>query len=286
MRSNVDLQRIHRLQLRATRHVEDLFAGVYHSAFKGRGLEFEEVREYQPGDDVRYIDWKVTARHQQPYVKSFREERELTVILLIDISASTRYGHTDQIKREQIAEIGAILAFAAIKNHDKVGLILFSDQIELYLQPKKGIHHVLRVIRELLYFQPVNRGTDVKQALDFLGQVQKRRAICFLLSDFLSANFARSLEIIAKRHELIGISVYDRDEKMLPNLGLIHMRDLEDGQPVLIDTDDQETCAIYRQRADDHSHEIKQVFMRAAARLISIRTDQSHVQILRHFFES
>lgn len=277
-------QHIRRLQIKALRNVDDLFAGIYRSAFKGKGLEFEEVREYEPGDDVRSIDWNVTARLQRPYVKNFREERELTVMLVVDISASSRYSHTSNLKSELIAEIAALLAFSAIKNQDKVGLLLFSDQIELYLKPKKGVRHVLRVIRELLYFKPQNRGTDLPKAMAFLGKVQKKKAICFLISDFLSKGFEKPVSILAKRHELIAFHISDTFEKDFPPLGLIQFRDLETPLQALIDTSDPFIRKRFKQNAEEQNLEVKQCFEKGGADYFSIHTDQSSSDLLRRFF--
>jgi uncharacterized protein (DUF58 family) len=280
-----DFQRIRRIQLKVSRNVNDLFAGIYRSAFKGRGLEFEDVREYHPGDDVRSIDWNVTARLQTPYSKNFREERELTVMLVVDISASTRFSHTSHLKSEWIAEIGALLAFSAIKNQDKVGLLLFSDEIELYLRPKKGIKHVLRVIRELLYFQPRKTGTNLKKSLAFLGHVQKRQAICFLISDFLNMDYSHEINLIAKRHELIAIQVHDSYETAFPSMGLVTVRDLESQQIVLVDTSNEKVQKNFQEKASHHQHLLKQTMQRAGADFIYLHSDESYVKALQQFFK-
>ncbi len=227
--SKDSFEHIRAIQIRATRNVNDLFGGIYRSVFKGRGLEFEDVREYEPGDEIRSIDWNVTARMQNAYVKNYREERELSVMLVVDVSASSHFGHASYLKSELITEIAALLAFSAIKNQDKVGLLLFSDQIELYLRPKKGSRHVLRIIRELLYFQPKQRGTDLQKALAFLGKVQRHQTVCFIISDFISGDFSHELQLTAKRHETIAIYVYDDYEIQFPNIGLIALQDLESG---------------------------------------------------------
>lgn len=278
-------QSIRSIQIRATRNVNDLFAGIYRSVFKGRGLEFEDVREYQPGDEIRSIDWNVTARMQNAYVKNFKEERELTVMLVVDVSASSQFGHASRLKSQLIAEIGALLAFSAIKNQDKVGLLLFSDQIELYLRPKKGTRHVLRVIRELLYFQPQHLGTDLQKALAFLGRVQRHQTICFLISDFLTENFSHELRLTAKRHETIAIRIYDQYESQFPKLGLAALRDLESNTSAYVDSSDPLTIAQFQEQAELNRSQLKQLIHRAGADLISIRTDESYEKTLQHFFK-
>lgn len=277
-------QRIRRIQIETTRNVDSLFAGIYRSAFKGKGLEFEDVREYQPGDDIRSIDWNVTARSQTPYVKNFREERELTVLLVVDISASSRFSHTDRLKSELIAEIGALLAFSAIRNQDKVGLLLFSDIIELYLRPKKGLRHVLRVIRELLFFQPKRRGTNLQKALNFLGHVQKRQAICFLISDFLVGSLGQEISLTAKRHELIAIQVYDDYEKAFPPAGLVTLKDLETNDLFVADSSNPSIQKHYHERASLRQQNLKHMLERSGAELISISSKDSYSQSLYQFF--
>jgi len=275
---------IRRLQIKALRNVEDFFGGIYRSAFKGQGLEFEDVREYQEGDDIRTIDWNVTARSQRPYVKNFREERELTVLLVVDISSSTHYSHTERLKSDLIAEMGALLAFSAIRNQDKVGLVLFSSEIELYLRPQKDVRHVLRVIRELLYFKPKYSGTDLKKALAFVGRVQKKHVICFLISDFFGEDFSQQVALLAKRHELIAIQVSDRFEAQFPSLGLLTLRDLESHQWTLIDTSSPDTQHNFQTEAQTNQRLLKQLFQRVGADFLSIQTDESTAQALYHFF--
>lgn len=275
---------IRRLQIKALRHVDDVFAGHYRSTFKGKGLEFEDVREYEPGDDIRRIDWNVTARSSRPYVKNFREERELTVMLVVDISASSRFSHTTRFKSEMIAELAALLAFSAIKNQDKIGLLLFTNQIELYLKPKKGVHHVLRLIRELLYFNPQHLGTDVPKALTFLGQVQRKRVICFLMSDFLTGDFKQQAALIAKRHELIAFHIYDTYEKNFLPQGLFHLHDLETHEHALIDTADPLVNQHFQKRAQEQGAVIKRLFEQIGADYLSIHTEESSITILHRFF--
>lgn len=275
---------IHRLQIKALHHVNDLFAGIYRSAFKGKGIEFEDVREYRPGDDIRTIDWNVTARSQVPFVKNFREERELTVMLVVDVSASSHFSHTDRFKSEIIAELAALIAFSAIKNQDKVGLLLFTNEIELYIKPKKGVRHVLRVIRELLYFQPRHKGTDLPKALSFLGRIQRKRVICFLISDFLSKDFSSQIAVIAKRHELIACHVFDTSEKALSPQGLLMLRDLESGEQMIVDTSSPHVQDHFQQKAHAHALWIKNLFEKVGAGYFTMNTNESSSEVLHRFF--
>ena len=230
------IKKIRRIQIRTSRIVDEMLAGQYHSAFKGRGIEFEEVRPYQIGDDVRAIDWNVTARVGEPYIKLFREERELAVRLLVDLSASQSLGTNFQTKRDLVAELSASLAFAAIKNNDKVGLTLFSDNIEKSIPPSKGSRHGLRLIREILYTQPIGRGTDLRAAIEHLSRTAKRRSVVFIVSDFQDTGFEKALKVATRKHDVIPIVVSDRRELTMPNVGLIRLRDSETGQVVVLDT--------------------------------------------------
>ena len=279
------LKNVRRIQIRTNKTVSDLLAGAYHSAFKGRGMEFEDVREYQPGDEIRSIDWNVTARMNYPFIKNFREERELTVILIVDVSASSQFGVTGRQKNEIIAEIGAVLAFSAIKNNDKVGLLLFSDVVEKYLPPQKGTKHVLRVIRELLAFEPAHRKTDVSSAIKFLANIQKRRGVCFLISDFLMPLSSVDLACFAKRHELISLCLTDPREWNIPNMGLITLKDLETGKNMLVDTtvsEVRERLSKYTQnRIDKH----KGIMNKIGAGFIHIRTDKTYTEPIRAYFK-
>lgn len=277
-------QNIRRLQIKALHNVDDLFAGIYRSAFKGKGLEFEDVREYQPGDDIRTIDWNVTARSQNPFVKNFREERELTVMLVVDISASSHFSHLNRFKSEMIAELAALLAFSAIKNQDKVGLLLFTNEIELYLKPKKGVRHVLRVIRELLYFQPKNKGTDLPKALSFLGRVQRKKAICFLISDFLTNDFGKQAAVIAQRHELIAFHVYDTYETLFAPQGLFYLRDLESEEEAIVDTGDVNVQKHFKNKTQENTLVIKRLFERVGADYTAMHTGESSSTVLQRFF--
>jgi len=276
---------IRRIEIYTTRTVNDILAGAYHSAFKGRGMEFEDVREYQPGDEVRSIDWNVTARFNHPYVKSYREERELTVMLLVDVSASSRFGTRQRLKSELIAEIGAVLAFSAIKNNDKIGLILFSSTIEKYIPPNKGTRHVLRVIRELLAFKPQYEGTDVSAALHFLGKVQRKQGVCFVISDFISPNYSQEATLCAKRHDLITIAVTDPVEQSFPNMGMVSIRDLETGKLSLVDTSDKEVRKIFTQRSFERLQKHQQLMGKIGAGFIDIRTDKDYAYAIRSFFK-
>ncbi len=277
-------QHIRRLQIKALRNVDDLFAGIYRSAFKGKGLEFEDVREYRPGDDIRSIDWNVTARSQHPFVKNYREERELTVMLIVDISASSHFSHTERFKSEMIAELAALLAFSAIKNQDKVGLLLFTNEIELYLKPKKGVRHVLRVIRELLYFTPQHQGTDLSKALSFLGRVQRRQAICFLMSDFLTGDFSWQATLIAKRHELIAFHVFDAYEKSFSPQGLFNLRDLETQEQALVDTADPLVRQHFQEQTENQRVATKHLFESIGADYMALHTGESSSTVLQRFF--
>lgn len=277
---------IRRIQIKTLREVQDLFAGAYHSAFKGQGLIFEEVREYFPGDEIRHIDWNVTARMQEPFVKSFKEERELTVMLIVDISASSLFSSDSRLRSELIAEIAAVLAFSATKNQDKVGLILFSSKIELYLPAKKTVRSVLRVIRELLYFKPKHKGTDLQKALSFLGKVQHKHAVCFLISDFLKPNSGRDIDIISQKHDLIAIKVSDPCEKSFPNLGLVQLKDLESGQESLVDTSHPLFQKQFIERAKEQERIFKQATRRSGCSVIEISTQKSYIEPLRHFFRT
>ena len=235
------LKKVRQIQIRTRHMVNDVFAGQYQSVFKGQGMEFHEVREYIPGDEIRSIDWNVTARCGHPFVKKFVEERELTVMLVVDISASNQFGSTAQLKKDLAAEIAAVLAFSAITNNDRVGLILFSDRIERYIPPKKGTQHVLRVIREILYFQPEHKGTSIAPAIEFLNRVTTRRSVTFVISDFMDEGYDRLLRVTAKRHDVTGIVVGDKREQSWPSVGLVEWIDTETGRTYLVDTSNKET---------------------------------------------
>lgn len=274
------LAQIESIQLRAGHQVTEALAGNYISAFRGQGMEFDEVREYVPGDDVRSIDWNVTARMQQPFIKVFREEREMTLMLVVDVSSSLQFGTTGRFKIELACEMAAVLAYLAIRNNDKVGLIVFSDTVEKFVPPKKGRGHVWRIIREVLAHESQGEGTDIKQALDFMMQVQKRRSLCFLISDFFAADYTRSLQIAARRHDLVAINTEDRRERELPRIGIVDMIDPETGNLVSVDTSSnlfQEHLAKYWR---EHDEQMTATLRRAGVDQIQLETGKSVVDPL------
>ncbi len=278
------IKKIQRIQIRTNHMVNDILAGQYHSVFKGQGMEFEEVREYVPGDDIRMIDWNVTARTSTPHVKLLVEERELTVMLLVDASGSGHFGSLGRFKNELAAELCAVLAFSAIRNSDKVGLIIFTDDVELYIRPGKGRRHVLRVIREVLVFKPKRKGTDIPQALHFLNSVTKRRAVAFLVSDFMEADHEAALRIANKRHDVIAVSVTDPREERLPDVGLINVRDAESGREVLVDTSDPSVRSEYELAAKQRAQERDEIFRRTRVDSMHVRTDSSYIDEVYRFF--
>ncbi|MCK6457617.1 MAG: DUF58 domain-containing protein [Phycisphaerae bacterium] len=280
------LKKVRRIHIRTLHMANDVFAGQYHSAFKGRGMEFEEVREYEPGDDVRTIDWNVTARAGRPFVKRFREERELTVLLVVDVSKSLAFGTHVQLKRELVAEVCATLAFSAIRNNDKIGFIGFSDRIERYIPPKKGTSHVLRVIRELLTIQPRGRGTDVAEALEYLNRVTRRRAVVFVVSDFEARDYESALRIARRRHDVIPICVADVREIELPNVRLVELVDGETGERVTVDTASAAFREEYRRRAQSEMDARRRTFQRMKIDSIDLRTGDSFVEPLQRFFHA
>lgn len=274
------------IQIRTQRLVTDIMAGDYESAFKGRGMEFEEVREYQPGDDVRLIDWNVTARTGVPHIKVHKEERELTVMLMVDVSSSGAFGSGDKLKNEVAAEVAAILAYTAIKSNDRVGLIIFSDRIEHFIPPKKGRGHVWRVIRDILSFRPQRRGTDLDGALRYLNKVVRRRSVTFLISDFLDEQLTEQLAVTGRRHELTAISVADPREEELPPIGLIELEDAETGELILIDTYDPNVRRGFKALGLQARNERTDHFRQSGVGQINIRTDRSYVDPILRFFRS
>jgi uncharacterized protein (DUF58 family) len=278
------IRQIRRLQLRARRAVEDLLGGEYHSVFKGTGIAFEEVREYQPGDDIRTIDWNVTARMGHPFIKRFIEERELTVMLVVDCSGSHQFGTRAQQKREVAAELAAVLAFSAISNNDRVGLVQFTDRIERFLPPRKGTRHVLRLIRDVLFYQPEHRGTSIQGGLDFLNRVLHRRTIVFLLSDFLDRHFESSFKRTGRRHDLIAVRITDPREEDLPAVGLLELEDAESGERLLLDTNSRAVRDAYRAAADRRRAALRQMARQAHTDLIEVSTDGGHLDALIRFF--
>ena len=278
------IKQIRRIQIYTNRTVNEVFAGEYESTFKGRGMQFDEVREYAPGDDVRSIDWNVTARMNKPYIKRYVEERELTVMLLVDLSASGAFGTIGKLKNELAAELCAVLAFSAVKNNDKVGLITFSDRIERFIPPKKGIQHVLRVIRELLYAESPHRQTDLPAAMDYLGRVIRKKATVFLVSDFIAGDIRNPLRLINKRHDLIAVVVRDRREVALPAVGLIELEDAETGEVLLIDTSSRRVRREYEGRAAGVCNNLESLFRSVGVDSINVSSDKPYVQELVRFF--
>jgi len=279
------LKKVRKIEIKTKGLSQHLFSGEYHSAFKGRGMSFSEVRAYQYGDDVRDIDWNVTARTGAPYVKVFEEERELTVMLLVDLSRSAFFGTINQLKSEMAIEICALLAFSAINNNDKVGLLLFTDSIELFIPPKKGRKHILRIIRELLDFEPKGKGTDLRVALDYFNNLIKKRSICFVLSDFLAEGYEDALRIAARRHDLVGIRITDRREKELPRAGLLRVSDAEADLYRWLDTSSRRVRKQYADWYLDRSQAFEEAFRKAGADQVTIYTDESYVNQLLQFFK-
>ncbi|MFD1315372.1 DUF58 domain-containing protein [Namhaeicola litoreus] len=279
------LKKVRKIEIKTRRLSDHIFSGEYHSSFKGRGMTFSEVRQYQFGDDIRSIDWNVTARYNEPFVKVFEEERELTMMLLVDVSASEYFGTTDQFKRDIITEISATLAFSAIQNNDKVGLMLFSDEIELFIPPKKGKSHVLRIIRELIEFQPKSKKTDIAHALRYLSQVMKKKAIVFLLSDFMDKGYDNPLKIAAKKHDITGIRVFDQYETELPKLGMVPMFDVELEEVVLVNTNSSAVRKSYKANYLEQVDYFENTFSKSGAGTISSRVDESYVKKLLGYFK-
>ena len=285
MTSEELLKRVRKIEIKARKLSRNIFAGEYHSQFKGRGMAFSEVREYQPGDDVRSIDWNVTARLNKPYIKVFEEERELTVMLLVDVSGSRNFGTLSQTKRDMMAEVAATLAFSTIANNDKVGVILFSDKIEKFIPAKKGKTHVLHIIRELLSFEPTSTGTNIAQALQYFSNAQKRHCAAFLISDFIGAGaMYKPLLIASNRHEVNAIQIYDRHETDLPNIGLVKFHDAETGNDLWIDTAIASVRSAYAQSWRNNQNELEQLFTRTGVAHVSVRTDEDYVKALMHLF--
>ena len=278
------LKKVRRIEIRTKKFVTDALTGQYHSVFKGRGMNFEEVREYLPGDEVRSIDWNVTARTGRPFIKKFTEERELTILLMVDVSASGNFGSTTQSKREMSAELASVLAFSAIRNNDKVGLILFTDQIEQYIPPKKGRSHVLRVIREILFFDPKHRGTNIVQALDFTNKVLPRRAVVFLISDFQAPDCHRALQLTNKHHDLIAVTVADPRERELPSIGLLTIEDSETGEQLELDTSDPKIRARFAEIAEKKLESIRRTLRSTGVDMLELSTAKPYMPALLQFF--
>ena len=280
------LKKVRKIEIKTRRLSNNIFGGEYHSTFKGRGMTFSEVRNYQFGDDVRAIDWNVTARYNEPFVKVFEEERELTLMLIVDVSSSALFGTDNAIKKNIITEISATLAFSALQNNDKVGLILFSDQIELFIPPSKGKTHVLRIIRELIEFKPKSIKTNISVALEFLISVLKKKSIAFILSDFISPDYEKTLKITSKKHDLTGIKVFDKLEEFIPNLGLVQMFDQETKQVQLIDTSSKFVRDSYKKESSLKFKTFNDLFTTNGAGTILCRTDESYIKKLLNYFKN
>lgn len=280
------LKKVRKIEIKTRRLSDHIFSGEYHTSFKGRGMTFSEVRQYQYGDDVRAIDWNVTARYNEPFVKVFEEERELTMMLIVDISGSESFGTKNQQKRDMVTEIAATLAFSATQNNDKIGLLLFSDQIELFIPPKKGKSHVLRIIRELIEFQPKSKKTDLSQALKYLSSVLKKKAIVFLISDFMTKDYEHTLKIASKRHDVTGIRVFDQREESIPNIGIINMLDAETGETLVVDTNSKSVRQDYEKYYSENVAYFRDIFSKCGAGIISSRVDESYVTKLLGYFKA
>jgi len=280
------LKKVRKIEIKTRRLSDNVFGGEYHSTFKGRGMTFSEVRQYQFGDDVRTIDWNVTARYNEPFVKVFEEERELTLMLLVDVSGSEFFGTGEQFKREVLTEIAATLSFSALQNNDKVGLLLFSDQVELFIPPKKGRTHILRIIRELLEFQPQSKRTNIGKALEFLSGILKKKAIVFLLSDFMDNSYEKTLRIAAKKHDLTGIRVYDKREGEMPNIGLVPMIDSETKKTQWINTFSKAVRDSYHSSFQRHVNTFENLFRKNGAGTLHCSLEESYVKKLLGYFKA
>jgi uncharacterized protein (DUF58 family) len=279
------IKKVKELEIISKKITTHLFTGEYHSAFKGKGMRFREVREYYHGDDVRFIDWNVSARYAHPFTKVFEEERELTVILLVDVSASSLFGTVHQNKKNLITEIGAVLTFSAINNNDKVGIIFFSDKIEKYIPPKKGKEHALYIVRELLTATPKRSGTNIHEALNFFSRSNNQKSIAFIMSDFLDENYEHRLRVMGNRHDVIGLKVFDKMDSQLPDIGMIKVQDLETGKAQWLNTSDAMVRYNYHQNFINQSALTNTIFKKAGAQLLQIRTEQDYVKILQQFFQ-
>ena len=285
------LKKVRKIEIKTRGLSSHIFSGEYHSAFKGRGMAFSEVREYVPGDSIRSIDWNVTARFNHPYVKIYEEERELTVILLVDVSASEDFGTKVQFKKDLVTELCAVLSFSAIQNNDKIGIIFFSDKIEKFIPPKKGKSHILRIIRELIEFKPLHRKTDIGTALRYLTNVIKKRSICFIISDFIENNSTQksglddALKLANKKHDIVALQIYDERERDIPDVGLVRLRDAETGEILTVDTSNDQLRKHYKKNWVMQQRQLADLFARSGVDYTSIRTDQSYVQPLMLLFK-
>ena len=286
MKTSDLLKKVRKIEIKTKGLSNHIFSGEYHTAFKGKGMAFSEVREYQHGDDVRLIDWNVTARYNTPFIKIFEEEREMTVMLMVDISASGNFGSDKQFKKELATEISAVLAFSAINNNDKVGLILFTDCVEKFIPPKKGKTHILRIIRELLAFKPNGKKTDVAKGLEYFNSVIKKKSVCFILSDFISPDFKKPLSISSNKHDIIALRIYDKREEYIPKVGMIAFKDAETGKVKFIDSFDQKTRESFKKEAEIEKRKLKKIFPSCGVDLIEINTKEDYVKPLINFFKS
>ena len=280
------LKKVRKIEIKTKGLSNHIFSGEYHTAFKGKGMAFSEVREYQPGDDVRSIDWNVTARYNNPYVKVFEEEREMTVILLIDVSGSSDFGTQSQLKREVATEISAVLSFSAINNNDKIGVIFFSDKIEKFIPPKKGKSHILRIIRELITFESESKKTNIEIALKYFNNVIKKRAVCFILSDFIDKEFDKSLKIAKNKHDVIALRIHDEREEFLPNVGMIKVKDTESGELRWIDTSDKNIRDKFNKNYYNFEMDLKQTLQSSGVDHIDIKTGKDYIKPLINFFKN
>lgn len=280
------IKKIHRLEIKTKGLTKHIFSGEYHSAFKGRGMAFSEVREYAVGDEIRTIDWNVTARFNEPFVKVFEEERQLTVMLLVDISASGMFGTRNQLKRETITELCAVLAFSAVSNNDQIGLLLFSDKIEKFIPPKKGKSHILRIIRELINFEPTGKATDISLALKYFTQMIKKKSIAFILSDFMDEGFSDALKISSRKHDVVALKVHDKAEIELPNIGLAKFFDLETGETKWVNTSSKKVRKAYKEKNEAREERIRQVFRKSKTDFAEIMTDEGYIKPLMNLFKT
>ena len=280
------LKKVRKIEIKTKGLSNHIFSGEYHTAFKGKGMAFSEVREYQPGDDVRSIDWNVTARYNSPFVKVFEEEREMTVILLIDVSGSSDFGTQTQLKREVATEIAAVLAFSAINNNDKIGVIFFSDKIEKFIPPKKGKSHILRIIRELITFESESKKTNIEVALKYFNNIIKKRSVCFILSDFMDTNFDKSLKIARNKHDIVALRIHDDREEILPNVGLLKVEDAESGEMRWVDSSNKKVRTNYNNNYREFEKELKQNLQSSGVDHIDIKTGKDYIKPLMNFFKN
>lgn len=285
MLSSELLQKVKNIEIKARGLSKNIFAGEYHSAFKGKGMAFSEVRAYQPGDDVRSIDWKVTARYNQTYVKLFEEERELKILILVDVSGSQEFGSTHQLKQQMITEIAAILAFSANQNNDNIGILLFSDVIEKFIPPKKGKNHVLRIIRDLIDYKPKSRKTDIAKALNYISNVIKQRSIVFVISDFMDGGFENAFKQLNNQHDVIALKIYDQRETTLPPLGLVKFKDAETGEYLWVDSADKNVRKNFEEWWIQSDNKLKELFHKSGVDFVKIKTDQSYIPPLMNLFK-